>query len=102
MKKMLALLLTLCLLAGLLPATALAADTGVTCNDGDTCTQHEAAIGDTHYDTIGEAIDAANSTSSNDTITIKLLKDATRWKILYNKAHFKEYYAGFGYAYINV
>lgn len=77
MKKMLALLLTLCLLAGLLPATALAADTGVTCNDGDTCTQHEAAIGDTHYDTIGEAIDAANSTSSNDTITIKLLKDAT-------------------------
>ena len=76
MKKMLVLLLTLCLLAGLLPATALAADTGVTCSNGDNCTTHEAAIGSTHYDTIGGAIDAANKTSGSDTITIKLLRDA--------------------------
>lgn len=79
MKKMLALLLTLCLLAGLLPATALAADTGVTCNDGDTCTTHEAAVtvdGTTlHYATIADAIHAANSTSGSDTITVKLLQD---------------------------
>lgn len=75
MKKMLALLLTLCLLAGLLPATALAESVS-NCTPGDNCTTHEAAIGSTHYDTIGEAIDAANKTSGSDTITIKLLRDA--------------------------
>ena len=79
MKKMLALLLTLCLLAGLLPATALAADAGVTCTNGDSCTDHEAAVtvdGTTlHYATIADAIHAANSTSGSDTITVKLLQD---------------------------
>lgn len=75
MKKMLALLLTLCLLAGLLPATALAGSVS-NCTHANNCTTHEAAIGSTHYDTIGEAIDAANKTSGSDTITIKLLRDA--------------------------
>lgn len=76
MKKMLALLLTLCLLAGLLPATALARSVS-NCPHGNDCTTHEAAIGSTHYDTIGEAIDAANQTSGSATITITLLQDAT-------------------------
>lgn len=74
MKKMLALLLTLCLLAGLLPATALASNT-TSCPGGNSC-KHEAAIGNTHYDTIGEAIDAANKTSVSGTTTVQLLKDA--------------------------
>lgn len=38
--------------------------------------QHEAAIGTTHYDTIEEAITAANN-NKGSTTTIKLLKDAT-------------------------
>lgn len=75
MKKMLVLLLTLCLLAGLLPATALAGSFP-SCTHGDNCKTHEAAIGSTHYDTIGEAIDAANKTSGSGTTTVQLLKDA--------------------------
>lgn len=74
MKKMLALLLTLCLLAGLLPATALAADTGVTCSNGDNCTTHEAAYNGKHYVTIEQAITAANENKGG---TITLLQDAT-------------------------
>lgn len=74
MKKMLALLLTLCLLAGLVPLSAGAAK-DTSCGGGIECT-HEAAIGDTHYDTIGEAIDAANKTSGSGTTTVQLLKDA--------------------------
>ena len=69
-------LLVAALLLSLLPVTALA-NSYENCTDGDSCTQHEAAIGSTHYDTIGEAIDAANKTSGSDTITITLLKDAT-------------------------
>ena len=76
MKKMLALLLTLCLLAGLVPLGA-GAESVPNCTHGNNCTTHEAAIGSTHYDTIGEAIDAANQTSGSATITITLLKDAT-------------------------
>lgn len=59
MKKMLALLLTLCLLAGMVPLGA-GAEEGTSCEDGTECT-HEAAIGDTHYDTLQEAINAATS-----------------------------------------
>ena len=72
MKKMLALLLTLCLLAGLLPATALASNT-TGCSGGNSC-KHEAAIGNTHYDTIGEALRAAGGQSGTGG-TVKLLKD---------------------------
>lgn len=79
MKKMLALLLTLCLLAGLLPATALAADTGVTCDGGDKCSTHEAAVtvdGMTlHYATIGGAIHAAGGENGSGG-TVTLLKNA--------------------------
>ena len=69
-------LLVTVLLLSLLTATALAAPQE-NCADGDSCTQHEAAIGTTHYDTIGEAIDAANKVSGSGTTTVKLLKDAT-------------------------
>ncbi len=57
MKKMLALLLTLCLLAGMVPLGAGAAE-DTSCAGGAEC-PHEAAIGDTHYDTLQEAINAA-------------------------------------------
>lgn len=59
MKKMLVLLLTLCLLAGMVPLGAGAVE-GTSCESGIECT-HEAAIGDTHYDTLQEAINAATS-----------------------------------------
>lgn len=59
MKKMLALLLTLCLLAGLVPLGA-GAEEGTSCEGGKECT-HAAAIGDKHYDTLQGAIDAATS-----------------------------------------
>lgn len=78
MKKMLALLLTLCLLAGLLPATALAGSVS-NCTYGDNCTTHEAAVtvdGTTlHYDTIGEAIRAAAGQNGTGG-TVTLLKNA--------------------------
>lgn len=57
MKKMLVLLLTLCLLAGMVPLGA-GAEEGTSCEDGTECT-HEAAIGDKHYVTLQGAIDAA-------------------------------------------
>lgn len=59
MKKMLVLLLTLCLLAGMVPLGAGATE-DTSCEGGTKCT-HEAAIGDTHYDTLQEAINAATS-----------------------------------------
>lgn len=68
-------LLVTVLLLSMLPAMALAASYA-NCADGDSCTQHEAAIGTTHYDTIEEAITAANN-NKGSTTTIKLLKDAT-------------------------
>ncbi len=76
MKKMLALLLTLCLLAGLVPLSAGAVDTGETCNDGDKCSTHEAAYNGKHYMTIGEAIRAAAGKNGTGG-TVTLLKDAT-------------------------
>lgn len=57
MKKMLVLLLTLCLLAGMVPLGA-GAEESTSCTGGDTC-DHAAAIGDTYYDTLQEAINAA-------------------------------------------
>lgn len=76
MRKFLSVLLMLCLIAGMLPMAALAAP-HKDCTDGDSCTQHEAAIGSTHYDTIEEAITAANSKGKGVETTIKLLKDST-------------------------
>lgn len=57
MKKMLALLLTLCLLAGMVPLSA-GAEEGTSCEGSGAC-DHEAAIGDKHYETLQGAIDAA-------------------------------------------
>lgn len=69
-KKILSLALTLCMALSLLPTAALA--TAVTdCTGGDDCS-HEAAIGTTHYDTLAEAVNAAD-----DSATITLLKNVT-------------------------
>ena len=56
-KKLLSILLALCMVVSLLPATALAAS-ATECPGGESCT-HEAAIGTTHYDTLKEAMNAA-------------------------------------------
>ena len=68
-RKLLSVLLTLCLAFSLLPTAALAEEaTG--CVGGETC-NHQAAIGSTHYDTLQEAVNAA---ATGQTVT--LLKDA--------------------------
>lgn len=67
-KKLLAGLMSLCMLAGLLPATALAE--AVDCNSWDSC-DHAAYIEDTpggHYSTIQEAITVADD---GDTVVVK-------------------------------
>ena len=74
-RRLMGAFLALVMLLSLLPVTAFAGSTS-TCSGGGDCS-HEAAIGSTHYGTIGEAIDAANKTSGSGTITVKLLKDAT-------------------------
>lgn len=90
MKKMLVLLLTLCLLAGMVPLGAGAVE-GTSCEDGTECT-HAAAIGDKHYDTLQGAIDAAtpearvtlcNDINLSDPITVSktLTLDLARHKI---------------------
>ena len=72
-KRLLASLMCLCLLVGLLPATALAA--GVTdCPNGEAC-NHEAAIEGTHYDTLKEAMGAAKNGE-----TVDLLRNVTLTK----------------------
>ena len=69
-KRLLASLMCLCLLVGLLPATALAA--GMTdCPGGETC-NHEAAIEGMHYGTLKEAMGAAKNGE-----TVDLLRNVT-------------------------
>lgn len=65
MKKMLVLLLTLCLLAGMVPLGAGATE-DTSCEGGTKCT-HAAAIGDTHYETLQGAINAA---TPGETVTL--------------------------------
>lgn len=72
-KRLLASLMCLCLLVGLLPATALAADV-TDCPGGDEC-NHEAAIGNTHYGTLKEAMGAAKNGE-----TVDLLRNVTLTK----------------------
>ena len=78
-KKLLSGIMALAMVMSLLPVTALAADTGVTCNGGDKCTTHEAAVtvdGTTlHYTKIYEALHAAGGESGAGG-TVTLLKNA--------------------------
>ena len=70
--RIFSILLTCAMLLSLLPATALAEE-GTECTNPD-CS-HVAAIGNTHYDTLADAVDAV--VSSNDKAgTVTLLKDA--------------------------
>lgn len=68
-RKLLSVLLTLCLAFSLLPTAALAA-TAENCPSDESCI-HQAAIGSTHYDTLQEAVNVA---AAGQTVT--LLKDA--------------------------
>ena len=69
-RKLLATLLALCLIVGMIPVAA-SANSMTDCPGGDTCT-HAAAIGNTHYDTLAEALNAAV-----DGNTVVLLRNAT-------------------------
>ena len=64
-RKLLSILLTLCLAFSLLPTAALADEAGG-CVGGENCS-HQAAIGDTHYSTLVEAVSAAKN---GETITL--------------------------------
>ena len=81
-KKMLSMLMALAMILSLLPVTALAAD-GTTCAGGEDCT-HVAAIGDTHYDTLAEAVEAAQDGQTVDLLRttkgsgVKVLGDENR------------------------
>ena len=80
-RKLLSILLTLCLAFSLLPTAALAA-TVENCPGDESCT-HQAAIGSTHYDTLQEAINAAQK---GDTITVLTNIDVGTGKVsVYNK-----------------
>ena len=67
-KRTLSIILILCMMLTMLPVTALAAS-DTSCDGGESC-KHEAAIGNTHYDTLSEAIEAAQAGE-----TVLLLKD---------------------------
>ena len=67
-RKLLATLLALCLIVGMIPVAA-SAKSMTDCPGGDTCT-HAAAIGDTHYDTLQEAIDAVSTNENNHVIEV--------------------------------
>lgn len=73
--KLLAVLLALAMTLSLLPTAALADGEGVTCEGGENCTTHAAAIGDEHYATLADAI-AAVPTNGTET-TIKMLANIT-------------------------
>ena len=64
-RKLLSILLTLCLAFSLLPTAALA-DEATGCVGGENCS-HQAAIGDTHYSTLVKAVSAAKN---GETITL--------------------------------
>ena len=72
-KRILTVLLAVCLVFALGTVSALAADSSDDCAGGDSC-NHEAAIGATHYDTLGEAITAANQ-SNDANVVVTLLRD---------------------------
>ncbi len=67
-RKLLAVSLALCLIVGMIPVAA-SANSTTDCPGGDTC-PHAAAIGNTHYDTLQEAVEAVQ-----DKGTITLLQD---------------------------
>lgn len=73
-KRILTVLLAVCLVFALGTVSALA-DFSADCAGGDSC-NHEAAIGTTHYDTLSEAIAAANN-SKETTVTVTLLKSVS-------------------------
>ncbi len=66
-RKFFAAFLSLCMVIGLVPMTALAAET-TDCTDGDNCA-HAAAIGNTHYDNLQGAVNVGGE--------ITLLEDVT-------------------------
>ena len=72
MKKFLTFVLVLAMVLSV-SSVALA----VYCTDGNACTAHVAAIGNEHYDSLADAVDAAVATSDAADVTITLLKSYT-------------------------
>jgi hypothetical protein len=59
-KRILALLMVLCMVMSLLSVTAWAAD-GISCDKGESCTDHVAEAGGLHYATLADAVAGAES-----------------------------------------
>ena len=78
-KKLLSVVLALAMVLSLMPAAFAA--TGTACPGGESCT-HEAAIGETHYDTLKEAMNAATIGS-----TVKLLKNVNKQYVVTAKCY---------------
>lgn len=78
-KKLLSVVFALAMVLSLMPAAFAA--TGTACPGGESCT-HEAAIGETHYDTLKEAMNAATIGS-----TVKLLKNVNKQYVVTAKCY---------------
>ena len=77
-RKILSMFLAAAMVLSLLPVSALA-DSSTECQGGDNCT-HDAAIGNTHYDTLAEAVAAVHEKTGADRMSntvITLLRDAS-------------------------
>ena len=70
MKKLLAIVISMAMVVAMVPMSVFATNEPVAnCENGSSCTTHEAAIGTTHYGTLQEAINAG------DGKTIELIRD---------------------------
>ena len=69
MKKLLAIVISMAMIVAMMPMGVFAGTT-TDCNGGDNCSEHVAAIGTTHYDTLQEAVDAAGTEGIANTITL--------------------------------
>ena len=78
MKKLFSIIMCALMVMSLMPSMAFAASSS-TCTGGDGCT-HEVAIGNVHYDTLAEAVTAAENETSD--VTITLLADVSINKTL--------------------
>ena len=68
-RKIISIVVALVMVLTMIPMTAFGTVVD-NCADGDSCTNHEAAIGTVHYDTLEEAIKA-----TNDGEVVTVLKD---------------------------
>ena len=70
MKKFLASLLCVMMVVCFMPSMAWAEEAVENCPNGDSCTEHAAVIGNSHYKTLEDAISVANTETGDVTVTM--------------------------------